>query len=908
MTSPSGTITFLFTDIAGSTPLWEKMPHAMGKALLLHDGILRQAIEEHGGVVFKTVGDAFHAVFVRAEDALAASIAGQVALKSADWGEIEVLRVRMALHTGTAEERDADYHGPAVNRVARLLSLAHPGQVLVSRATADLLVDSAPAGASLRDLGEYQLRGMSRPERIYQVLHAELSPEFSPLRSVEVIPTNIVPQLSSFVGRQEEQMELQAALRRSRLVTLTGAGGSGKTRLSIESALEAMSLFEDGAWFCELAPLAEGSAVPRSVLNALNMREQSGRSILETLTEELKTRNLLLILDNCEHVLDAAAEVTEAILRAAPCVHILATSREAIGVQGESVIRIPSMGVPSDEACTVEDLIRFDATRLFIERSRAANKDFEVTESNCQLIVQICRRLDGIPLAIELAASRMRAMALSQVAERLDDRFRILTGGSRTAVSRQRTLRALIDWSYDLLSEEERSLLRSASVFSGGWTLEALETVGAANGIEPQDVLDLLTQLVEKSLVVCDLRGDGDARYRMLETIRQYAADKLADEHEAEGARTRHLRFFQSLLEARDLETSREIERLSGRKASLGEALLYRPQGLDMSYIRSIADSVSADWDNVRAAIEWALATEPLTGLTLATNLSGFYEMTLRIVEGGELLKKALKVAEQLESSAVKCAANLCAARLAFRRVDIALAKRYAQAAIQIGGDIGYEKSQALGMILMGNALTTEDESGAASQLYLKAVALGEKLGDRELLARGTYALMLRARDSMNLPEFGRLLDKSEFYFNEAGMGLWAAWTRSYRGSYAEETGQFGEAAKIYADAMEKLKGVQDGIGGIWHWECIGRVCASAGRPDVTAILFGSAQAHRRRISWPVQPSELPRNEKARGRAVEELGDTYAGLFKAGQSMSYAEASSVALEAALAIAADSRYQ
>jgi len=509
-TIPTGTITFLFTDIEGSTRLWEQYPAQMQLALARHDALLRQAIEQNSGYVFKTVGDAFCAAFSTAKNALLATIHIQTALVAEPWPvEIRQIRVRMGLHTGVAEEREGDYFGQTLNRVARLQAVAYGGQILVSTVTRELVANLLPEGCYLLDLGEHRLKDLANPEQIFQLAIPGLPSEFPPLKTSNTYPNNLPPSTTSFIGREIEIAKIKALLITSRLVTLTGAGGIGKTRLSQTVAQELLTTFKDGIWLVELAPLADPALVVQAVAHALKLSEKPGQLLLTTLLERLKTNNILLLLDNCEHLIESCARLVTELLADCPNLKILTTSREGLNVRGERLYRVPSLGVPpagnqTQPLNTIENLTRYEAVRLFIERAQAVNSQFQLTEKNSKTVAEICRRLDGIPLALELAAVRVKALSVEQIAKRLIDRFRLLTGGNRTDLPRQQTLRALIDWSYDLLDEKEQVLWQRLSIFAGGWTLEAAEKVCTGEPIEEWEVLDLLTQLVEKSLVVTE--------------------------------------------------------------------------------------------------------------------------------------------------------------------------------------------------------------------------------------------------------------------------------------------------------------------------------------------------------------------------------------------------------------------
>ena len=549
MTIPSGTITLLFSDIEGSTKLWERASSAMDEALRRHDVIVRGAIDAERGYVFKTVGDAFCAAFTTSDAAARATDTLQRVLRGESWPAGADIRVRVALHTGVCQERDGDYFGPTVNRAARLLAIGHGGQSLVSGATAELLSDLPGEWGILEDLGQHRLKDLGRPEHVWQLTPRDVLDEFPPLRSLDNpdLPNNLPASLSSFIGREHELNDVRDLIQVSRLVTLTGAGGSGKTRLAMQSAAELLDGTGEGVWLIELAPVADGEQVPLAVASVLGILDGIEISPVDTLLRALTTQAVLIILDNCEHVIDACAKFADAVMRNCPKVHLLVTSREPLGVDGERVYRVPSMTLPGADVETVEDLGESDAVTLFI--ARAADSGFVLSDEGAPLVASICKRLDGIPLALELAAARLSSMSLVQLSDRLDQRFRLLTGGSRNAMARQQTLQAMVDWSYGLLNPMEQSVLRRLSVFSGGFELEAAEAVASSETVDEYDVANLLHSLVEKSLVVAD-HDSVSLRFRLLETIRQYAAQELlkaGGETEVFEARDRHATHFEAM-------------------------------------------------------------------------------------------------------------------------------------------------------------------------------------------------------------------------------------------------------------------------------------------------------------------------------------------------------------------------
>lgn len=529
---PAGTVTFLFSDIEGSTRLWESSPERMRECLARHDTIVRSAVEECGGYVFATGGDSFAIAFDRVGSALVAATTVQDRLAAEPWPEGAVIRVRMGLHTGEAAEREGDYFGPAVNRTARLMATAHGGQVVCSSATASLADGSIP----LRNLGEHRLRDLSMPEQIFQVAGGA----FPHLRTVDAVPTNLPTMRTKLVGRSGEVASLVDIVGRERLVTLTGVGGVGKTRLALGVAASVAPTLQDGCWLVDLAPLAEGTDVPVAVAAAIGAPATESSALIDYLLD----RHLLLLLDNCEHVIGDVADLVEAILGSAERVHVVATSREPLGIDGEVVRRVSSLVVPDGDATVVEALTAA-SVRLFVERATAVASSFVLDESNVGAVTEICRRLDGIPLAIELAAARIRSMPPQDLSRRLDERFRLLGGGSRRAQERHRTLLATVSWSYDLLEPAEQAVFRRLAVFPASFTLEAAEEV-ADQDDEPVDVTDSLLGLVDRSLVQFD---PNEGRYRLLETLRQFAADRLGESGETEVRRERHAEYFVGLVD-----------------------------------------------------------------------------------------------------------------------------------------------------------------------------------------------------------------------------------------------------------------------------------------------------------------------------------------------------------------------
>src|SRR5579872_4057256 len=599
---PTGTVTFLFSDIEGSTQRWEQHREAMKAAVARHEQLMSAAIKQHGGYVFKTVGDAFCVAFPTAPDAVRAALDAQLSLAKEDFASIDGLRVRMGLHTGYAEERNADYFGPAVNRVARLMSIGHGGQMLLSGVTRDLAHSDLPKGVTVLDLGSHRLKDLTEPEQVWQLTIEGLPTEFPSLKSLDTLPNNLPMQVTSFRGRDHDLEEVKKLLAEQRLLTLVGAGGIGKTRLAVQVGADLLDHYPDGVWLCDFAPITDPELVSSVIAKEIGMTQVEGRRVDESIPQWLKRKTLLLILDNCEHVLGPVAVLVDAIHRNCPQVRILATSRQALGIAGERVLRLASLDVPHKIAdLTPAAVMEFGAVALFVDRAVFVDRSFALTEDTAPIVADICRRLDGIPLAIELAAARVKILSIPNLAQRLNERFKILTGGSRTALPRQKTLGALIDWSYDLLTPQEQTLFNRVGIFAGGFSLDAAITVCAGEGLDEIDILDVVSSLADKSLVSADTTKS-KARYRLLESTRAYALEKLAVTNERESIHRRHAEHFR--------------DRAKAFAKSFG-------QGSTAAWL---AD-VESELDNSRAALEWALTQHhaPILGAEIVAGLAQFW-------------------------------------------------------------------------------------------------------------------------------------------------------------------------------------------------------------------------------------------------------------------------------------------
>ncbi|TCA18544.1 adenylate/guanylate cyclase domain-containing protein [Rhizobium leguminosarum bv. viciae] len=603
--SASKMMAFLVTDIEGSTYRWEAFPEGMKSALAIHDRIIRSAVRHNSGHVFHTAGDAFHAEFATPSAAVQAALQAQRTLSAQDFTTTQGLKVRMAVHAGPVEVRGGDYFGPGINRAARLLLIAYGGQVLVSGTVADMLQARLPSGSTLFDLGRHRFRDLSQPENVYQLVASDLTTAFPPLRSLGITAHQLPHPLTLMVGRSVEMKEVRRRVEQYRLVTLIGPGGAGKTRLAVEVGYQTLDSYPDGVWFVELGPLDDPRLVAEEICSVIGLPVM-GKSATESVVGFLREKRALLILDNCEHLIDAAAEVSQAISSDCETVSIVATSREALGVPGESIFNVPSLAVPRDDDLTVEEALNYAAVDLLVGRANAVADNFELSEENVADVINICRQVDGIPLAIELAAPRLRMMRPGLLAEKLRDRFKLLGSRSRTSDPRHRTLVALFDWSYNLLNSTEQILLRRLSVFAGGWTLESATAVVSGDPVEEGEVFDLITSLADKSLVAVDLHAP-EARYRLLETTRQYVFAKLRESGER-GRRRRLAEYMTGLL---------------------GDGTNRWPKMRSESWIARYEPEL----DNLRVSLEWSFGPDGSKDIAL-----GLTSVSLRIWDELSLL------------------------------------------------------------------------------------------------------------------------------------------------------------------------------------------------------------------------------------------------------------------------------
>jgi predicted ATPase/class 3 adenylate cyclase len=854
----SAPLTFLFTDLESSARTWEAHPKAMPQALAEHFRILKEAIEGEGGSIVKDTGDGVFAVFPAPLAAVIAATKAQLALAEGSWRATGELKVRIGIHTGTANREHDDYHGTDVNRAARLMGTAHGGQIVVSEVTHALIRDDA-GDLEFVDLGEHRLKDLARPERIYQVNHPSLPSEFPPLTSLGTFPNNLPAALSSFIGRTDELKAVQEALTQSRLVTLTGAGGAGKTRLALQVAADRVELHPDGVWLVDLAGLTDPELIVQAVASALHVPERSGQPALEVLTKYVATRDLLLVLDNCEHLIAAAAELVEALLRASPKIRIVATSREPLNVPGETSWRVPSLTLPEEG----EDS---EAVALFVERATAADPTFALTDDRARVLATIVRRLDGLPLAIELAAARVRALSVEEIANRLNDRFSLLTGGARTALPRQRTLEAAVAWSYDLLEADERLLFNRLSVFAGTFDLGAAEMVCAGNGLEKGQILDLLQRLVDKSLVSV-LRMGQATRYRLLETLRDYARNQLATSPDLEKVRDAHLGWAVEYARAtgsriigpsQDRVLADIAANMDDLRAALGHALQTgdRERGL------LVLIGLDAWWSNfvtreARAWLEQLLTdTDSITPRTLAQGLS-LYGLVLAIhgdhEQGNEVQARALALLEEVGD-----------------KRGVAWATHY---------------------LSIGRWKTATPEE--VKQLSLRALSLFEEQNEPVGMGRSLWWLILWEL------EFGTLEAalKDGAALRELGSRvpgpLLHAHLAEASGLLARVQGDLDQAAELFRQAVGLHARIRN-FGCLSH--CLEHVALwslDRNEPEQAAVLLGTVDAIREDVvgNAAVAPFEMMWHDRATASAREALGEEgFADAWGRGRAMTVDEA------------------
>lgn len=855
--APTGRAVFLFSDVEGSTARWESHREAMADALRRHDAILQRTIEAHRGHVFKRMGDAFCAAFAQAGDAIDAAADIQRSLREQDFEAVHGLRVRIALHAGDAEERDGDYFGPALNRVARLLSTGHGEQILVSGPVADAAGPGLAPGVSLRALGTHRLKDLDEPERVFQLVAPGLPLDFPPLRSLESVANNLPRQATRFIGRGEDVAEVLALLKEAPLVTVAGTGGVGKTRVALQAAAESLDRFPDGVWFLDLAPVSDGSLIAGTALRCMGVAQSADAPVADLLLAQLKTSKTLLVFDNCEHLIADAASLAVAVIAQCPNVAILATSRERLNVPQERVYRLPSLGLEESVA-------------LFADRASAVSPAFSLSGANRGIVEDICRRLDGIALAIELAAPRVRIMPLEELRSRLDDRFRLLTGGNRAALPRQQTMRALVDWSYGLLGDEEKRLFRQAGIFSGGFTAQAAAGV-CGEACDEFSVLDTLGQLVDKSLIVANVETDG-ARFRMLQSIREYACDRAKEAGETPQLHAHHAAYFDRFADALYAEWDTEP----------------RPTWL----LRA-----GAEIDNLRDALRWAVTerNDLALGIRLAANA---FPIFLRLSLLREGIERCAEAAAASEAADTRSLARLHYGLSMLYNNQGALAKALDAAlrAVALYENSGDARGHARALSQAAQQLSRNDRNAEARPYAERALDAARQLGDARLLANALQRCGV-VYESDDIEKARALFEESVTLYRGLGRAedttralIWWADAEAEAGClerandlllealeldtgdtrmyltmhvacFSYLLGEYDRGRRIAREALEEAVKIRHPVALPSVLLYLAALDAST-TPERSARLFGYTRAQFEALEWPPAPHELRLREQ----------------------------------------------
>jgi predicted ATPase/class 3 adenylate cyclase len=841
---PTGTVTFLFTDIEGSTKLARRLGDRWPEVLEEHHAILRTAIRDHGGIDIRTEGDAFFAVFASAVDAVAACADAQRGLAAHAWPEDGRPRVRMGMHTGEGRLSGEEYVGLDVHRAARIAAAGHGGQILISDATKALAGHTIPDWVTMRDLGQHRLKDFDEPGRIHQVVVEGVPADFPPIRTLEVA-TNLPTQLSTLIGRERELSAITTLTDQHRLVTLTGPGGTGKTRLAVDAARRTRDAFPDGVFFVDLSPVSDPRLLPNTVAATLRLREEGGRPVAEIISEHLRDRTVLLVLDNFEQILPGAG-VVATLLRDAPRLRTLVTSRAPLGLSGEQEFPVPPLELPGPDA-EVSVLRQSEAVSLFAQRAAAVDPAFSLTDETLRIVAQICARLDGLPLAIELAASWTRVLAPGAILDRLDHRLPLLVGGPADAPERQRTLGATIAWSYDLLDESAATFFRHLSVFAGGWSLAISEDI-----VNPATVLGetvtLLELLMQHSLIRRE-PDDGEERFRMLETIREFAAERSEELGEAKDLRRRHA--------ARFLELAEEAE---------GHLM-----GKDQLHWLGI---LSREHDNVRAALTWAIdGGNGETGLRLASALWRFWQVRGHLDEGRRWIDAVLALpgTETHSSARARCLNAL--GGIAYWQTDLDTALSAYAESLRISREAGDQAVMAESLYNLGTTKGVAGDLDAAQALVEESLAIRRDLGDRRGEAWSIWALGVVHQFGGDLDRALAHIEESLRIFEEVGDDLWGlangftgvGVARMMMGRADEAQGPFVRALELSVKARNDMA-ISNGL------DALGAQANETGRPERAVRLAGAADAVRARTPGQAPPAFDPFPDR-RAKAAETLDE-----------------------------------
>jgi predicted ATPase/class 3 adenylate cyclase len=844
---PTGTVTLLFSDIEGSTRLLHELGHRYGDVLEEHRRLLREAFTGRGGVEVDTQGDAFFYAFPRASDALLAAAEAQHALVATP------VRVRIGIHTGEPSRSAEGYVGADLHRAARIMAAAHGGQVLVSEATRGLITDDDLEGLALRDIGEHRLKDLTRPQRLHQLVIAGLPSDFPPPRTLEGRPTNLPIQLTALVGRDRELAELGQVLHRPdvRLLTLTGPGGTGKTRLALQLAADVLEDFPDGVFVISLAPLADPSLVLPTIAQTLGVRESAGRPVAAAVSDYVAKKRLVLVLDNFEQVVEAAGEVSH-LLEAGPDLKVVVTTREPLHIPGEQEWPVQPLELPrAAERRNVEALSQYESVRLFIERARAVRPDFTVTNENAPAVAEICVRLDGLPLAIELAAARVKVLSVSDLLGRLDQRLAMLTGGGRTTPERQRTLRGAIDWSYSLLDGKERTLFARLSVFAGGCTLDAAEAVCEAD-------LDTLAALVDKSLVR-ETDGAGGTRFSMLETIREYALERLRESDKDDSIRDQQAHYYVALA-----EKAEEPLRGEGR--------------------REWAARLDQEQDNVRAVLEWSLArSEPVRPLKIASAIWFYWMLRGQLTEGRRWIERALDCGDPNPSALRAWSLGIAGEFLRVQgEAEAAIAVK--EEALGLAEELGDKRDAAALNHDLGEIAATQGDLQRARTHHERALALRQELGTRSGIAHALSGLVDVSLRDGDYASARKLAQEVHEFARDENNEEALIWALGILGEIERRAGNLERARELFAGALSLSVESGDLPRVAEMLEGTAALAGDAGDPLRAARLWGAAGAIYEEIGMAIW--DLPEHERCVAAARQKVGEKrFRAAWEEGRSM-----------------------
>ena len=909
---PSGTVTILFTDIEGSTRLLQQLGEKYAILIAEHNQLLREASETNNGRVMGLEGDSFFVVFPRALDAISAVVQSQRSLATHTWPDGVNVRVRMGLHTGEPQISSSGYVGIDVHRAARIAAAGHGGQVLLSQTTYDLVERELPEDLTVRDIGEHRLKDLRQPKHLYQLVIKGLPADFPPLKSLKVATQNNLPiQLTSFIGREKEITEIKQSINEHRLVTLTGAGGSGKTRLSLQVASELLEQFQDGVFFVALAPITNPGLVPSTIAQSLGITEAAGKSITEGLKDFLQSKSLLLVLDNFEQVISAAPLVAE-LLVACSQLKVLVTSREGLRVRGEHEYFVPPLEIPNPaELPPLETLTRYTAVELFVQRAQAVKQDFRLTDETAQTVAEICYRLDGLPLAIELAAARIKLLPPKAMLARLERRLEFLTSSARDLPTRQRTLRDAIAWSYDLLNEHEQKLFRQVSVFVGGCTFDAIEAIAEDHSTH---VLDLVGSLLDKSLLRELEDRIGEPRFIMLELLREFGLEQLVTSSEAETIRLRHANLYLGLAEQAEvkLESAEQVDWIN---------------------------RMEEEHDNLRAALEWSKSAEGAGEicLRLAGTLGLFWEARGYFSEGRERLSAILSTDIAHGKTAARAKLLARAAELAYRQSDYPATLALAGESLSICREVGDKQGAAAALIKLGNAATEGGDYATASGYLAEALTIWRELKDKHGTARalislgwaalrpGDYSLanerleeaLVISRELEDTRSIGfelsglgevalregnyaratQLLEESlqlrRQLGNKWGVGVslgTLGWIAMHEGDWKRATTRLGESLEVRGEIGDKG-------GSAWCLERLAEIAVAQTQAEKAVRIFGAAAALRESIGSVIDPVDRSEYEDRLATLRAQLGEPrFVAAWNEGRAMPREQAVAYALE------------